>query len=59
MTITVAAWSCLALNPKMVDMLLRDTFGGLTITLRNFAAWRKVYERLSLLVNDEYDDVVT
>ena len=30
-TITIAPWSCLALNPWMVDMLESDTFGGFTL----------------------------
>ena len=34
-TITVAVWSCLALNPWMVDMLESDTFGRFTTTLRH------------------------
>ena len=37
-TITVAAWSCLALNPWMHDVLESDTFGGFTNACRHFAA---------------------
>ena len=57
--LTVAAWSCLALNPCMVGMLESDTFGGFTITLRHFAALKKAYEQFVLLREDEYYYVVT
>ena len=43
-TITVAAWSFLALNPGMCDMLESDTFSGFTIYLQHFAAWKRYYE---------------
>ena len=54
-TITVAAWSCLALNPWMEG----DTFGGFTITWRHFATWKKVYEQFILLGVDEYAEQIT
>ena len=54
MTITVAAWSCLALNPWKHDVLESDTFGGFTIAWRHFAEWKKYYEQFVLLGSDEY-----
>ena len=49
MTITVAAWSCVALNLWMVDLLDSNSFGQISITFRNFAAWTKNYERFVVL----------
>ena len=46
MTITIPAWSCLALNP----------FGGFTIAWRHFAAWNKHYVLLGV---DEYAEQIT
>ena len=43
----------------MVDLLESDTFGGATITLRHFAAWKKAYERFWLVGENDYDDVLT
>ena len=38
----------------MHDMLESDTFGGITIAWRHFAAWKKYYEQFVLLGFDEY-----
>ena len=57
--ITVAAWSCLALDPWMHDMLESDTFGGFTIAWQHFAAWKKYYEQFVLLGFDDYSMGVT
>ena len=44
-TITIPAYSALALNMWMVNILESDSFGDFTILLRHFAAWSKYYER--------------
>ena len=53
-TITVAAWPCVGLNPWIVDLLESNTFGQISITFRNFAAWTKNYERFVVLGDDKY-----
>ena len=53
-TITIKAWSCLALNPWMTNLLHSGTFGMYGITKRRFAEWN---DDFSLLGDDEYSEV--
>ena len=53
-TITIKAWSCLALNPWMTNLLHSGNFGMYGITKRRFAEWN---DDFSLLGDDEYAEV--
>ena len=59
MTITIPAYSALALNMWMVNLLESVTFVDFTILLRHFAACPKYYERFWVLGYDEYAEGVT
>ena len=54
MTITIKAWSCLALNPWMTNLLHSGNFGMYGIANRRFAEWNDYF---SLLGDDEYVEV--
>ena len=58
LTITIPAFSVLALNPWMVDLLESDTFGENVITCRPFPSWTKYYEQFAMLGLDEYSTVL-
>ena len=53
-TITIWAWSCLALNPWMTALLHSGNFGMYGIAERRFAEWN---DDFSLLGDDEYAEV--
>ena len=53
-TITIKAWSCLALNPWMTNLLHSGNFGMYGITKRRFAEWNNDF---SLLGDNEYAEV--
>ena len=52
-SITEAAFSVLALNPWMFDLLESRTFGENTITYRPFPLWGEYYDEFSMLGDDE------
>ena len=54
MTITIKAWSCLALNPWMTNLLHSGNFGMYDIANGRFAEWN---DDFSLLGDDEYAEV--
>ena len=52
-SITIPAFSVLALNPWMIELLESRTFGENTITLRPFPSWGEYYDEFSMLGMDE------
>ena len=53
-TVTIRAWSCLALNPWMTTLLHSGNFGMYGIANRRFAEWN---DDFPLLGDDEYAEV--
>ena len=51
--IAIPAFSVLALNSWMVDLLDSTTFGENTITYRPFPSWGEYYDEFSMLELDE------